>query len=437
MRRTCELVVLCIVPLTACTAEVAGETDPADDPGVSSETTTAASATDFGGYIEVTNSQGRFWVRKTCLTGTNNIGPGYIYQANAFTPFGEYIKTSDTVDIYMSDSHSGGWGKFGMHFTRGMNGPFISLENSVCKGQKSGDPFYGAGASDSWMTEPLTIDPTSGEARFGIAVNLDDSVQHAIVQVIYHYRIGPSYARVWTTVIENPARAPVTTPGAWGWAKEPKFSVDDNGNQQPYDQLVMHDSDGVTVCNSIEGAGWDPRCGTAQCGDASRADAVFGYLSSDYGSVQVIAKGHSNGVPGGGTQANWYGAGMGLDNWAAVSYANPGTRPSLDANYIAQCASSATCAAAHCCSSTGGGTNRSYCSGEGRRWELIRWSANKYDASTKRCDLNTPVTPTTGALFHGWEGGSGGNDCYNNFFSFGLTTESTYSYSNYFQYKFR
>lgn len=384
------------------------------------------------GAIVFRNAQGRYWIATSCTTEPdgNQIGPGYIYQATAFTAAGEIVKTRDrlvrdyppcsscpcsnapaatTSESWHGDPRTGGWGKFGIHLTRDryLGDPYQwddyrVLSTATCRYVPAvvdlNDPPR-AGVSSARVTEGPSC--SGSECSLGVTVTLGDEYVDPILEVTYRYRVGASYVRLWTTVRE------VESGASDGWVKEPEFAVSDGGSASPFSRLVYEDTGGPTCTDGpspgtgrqamVGGDNWDPRCGTRQCGNPTRRTAVFTDASGTCadGCLDVTAKAHTNGIPGGGTQLDWGGAGAGIDEWAAR--VKDGRRgPPLD-----------------------GGSWPSYCAAQ-RRFEAVRWSRNR---SPEGADF-------TAALFAGWQGGSGGSDCRNRFYHFA----SGASWSNYFQF---
>ena len=378
--------------------------------------------------------RGRYSIAKSCTTEPdgNRIGPGYIFQATAFTAGGELVKTRDrrvldytpcsscpcassptgtSSESWHGDPRTGGWGKFGIHLTRARYltdayawDDYRTLSTSMCRhvppGSDPNDPPR-AGVSGARISEAPSCDAASGECRLGIAVTLGDEYVNPILEVEYRYRIAAGTVRLWTTVTE------LETGQSDGWVKEPEFTVSDAGSQRPFARLEYTNADG-DICTDgpspgagrqavVAGDNWDPRCATRQCANDGRRRALFddGTGNCTTGCLQVTARAHTNGVPGGGSQFDWGGQGYGIDEWAARVKEGRRGAP-LDS-----------------------GTWPAYCSAQ-RRFEAVRWSSNKSPEGSTFDE----------ALFAGWQGGSGASDCRNRYYHFSRGAR----WSNYFEF---
>jgi hypothetical protein len=395
------------------------------------------------------NDRGVYYVAKTCFSenGNNDVGPGYIFEASASSP-SWHRGTRDLVDwngntgaqlgsAPVEDPRNGGWLKFGFHEARAyqvepgvQNDPnwkywIKDVSNGNCLRHYAPyynqQPNYGAGVSRSWVSEAPFID-SAGAAEFGIAMRLNDGLAD-VVEVEYRYKIDSTKVHVVTRVAE-------LCPNGGGcngntvYVKEPKFVVSDANNAYPYNMLYTLNSSGAYACNSpyaIYGSS-DPTQRTVQCGDTNaapdRRTAWFKYGTFTQNPqtenctnrcTLVLAMAASSGTPA-TTTYRWYGgpdtAWYGLDEWARRSKARAafGSASEVVPGF------------------TGHSANCSNGTDAFRRWEVWRWSAPP----------SGPVSDQVG--FHGWEGGSGPQDCLNLFRAMGPSGETFY---NYFELSFQ
>jgi hypothetical protein len=370
--------------------------------------------------------------------GVNEIGPGYIFAAVARKPppggaslddpgatdSTEDYKTHDMDDVSMSDTRSGTWGKFGAHVARYKGYPFgggssngqeafgtrltaamKEVQGGLCLDDtKTNDPDYGAGVSSSSSVGPTAL--ADGSYALSVTVRLSDGLAD-IFQVRYDYIFTGSTIRLWTTVKNLcPDGGGCDGSGAVGnpvYIKEPKFSVGDYGNKEPYAGLEV-----LNVYPYIRSddrcPAWhltDPHVQTVACTDQYRQRLWLGYAAPGFdpgnGCESVCTEVLAEGVDSSGNLLPWASS-TGLDRWRQIAFAgNP--LPNRDP--------AASCGAP-----------------KPPDWELGRWDHRSAD------NYSPEIFTAVQAGFLGWPGGTGLMDCQDHFLNPGPSA----SYGNYFEF---
>lgn len=373
-------------------------------------------------YVGVVNDRGVYYIGLRCFRepptvgwefgpdGYNDVGPGYIFATAAALPhLGRWeTKTRDYIDVTVSDTRNGGWGKFSMHTAQYPVG-LQEVQGGLCFDPSRGgmQPDYGSGVYTSEIIEGPAIN--AGVFELGIRVYLarnENGSPNQIARVTYRYRIDDARVRVWTNVTSCPYDCSLL------YVKEPKFTVSDYWNTTQHTYVAA----ACTNVRCSNAPDWWPNytCAqiygevrpdveTSKCPDQSRQQVWFKYdntgtVSGDcyYACTWVLAQAAGTYTPD--AALDYWGIGwQGLDKWAV--YAEGADRWGYDPD-------------PHC--------NRSWDSL--RRWELARWSVGSPDGSISNW-----------AGFHGWTGGSGLTDCQNL-----LRHVPSYpvSYFNHFEYQF-
>jgi hypothetical protein len=375
-------------------------------------------------YVGVVNDRGVYYIGLRCFRepatinpnelgpdGQNDVGPGYIFATAAVLPhLGRWeTKTRDYIDVPLSDTRNGGWGKFGMHTARGV-GNLQDVQTGLCfDPARSGmQPDFGSGVNAWEIIQSPALN--AGVFELGIRVFLarqENGSANTIARVTYRYRIDDTRVRLWTNVTS-------CVNGCSGlYVKEPKFTASDYWNATQHTYLAAACTN-VRCSNAPE---WWPNytCAqisgtvspmdvTSKCPDTTRQEAWFKYnmtgtIAGDcyYACTWIRAQAAGTYTPG--AAVNYWGIGwQGLDKWA-VDETN----------------------AARWGSDTDASCNQSW--NNFRRWEVARWSPHPGDGST-----------SDWIGFHGWTGGTGLTDCQN---LLRLVPSSPVSYFNYFEYQFR
>jgi hypothetical protein len=454
---------LCAIIFAACVGEGLSAGEPGGyAPAVSADSVHYVTGSDLGGaYVDWTNAQATWRIYTGCAgviypPGHPNgvsVGPGYI--AKVTLNNGQTITDDTTVDTWRGlNSGATGLGQFGFHLARGpkyggsqtttcsCTDP-ICCTNHVwqittrwCNANRQPDSY---GTYRGWgVGDPAALGPTfgvsdgpridaNGVGHLTIWSMLADQYS-ALERVQWTYEFHGGAVRVWMRFSNLCSDGDCGNAPANGYAfvKEPKINLGVNPDPTIVDainftEMVMGRLDGSEAQNTTDNSwsnscgsaqhpfyycewgGQDPANSTGQCDDARRGRVDFrSGENAPANDLIVVAKGargeYDLGSP-------WEGGGHGLDQWAV----NAGRRTPLntyDSGY-------------------GGAISANNCHNTPADQHNRRWEMGGY-ALTPQCSYTTAAVG-----LHGWEGGSGIDDCEPLYRRFGANEPD---YVNYVEY---